>query len=76
MPIFDLSTTNSVLNNFVSELRDIEIQNDPLRFRKNLQRIGEIMAYEISKSLSYKIKSTKTPLGISKSQLLDDRIPL
>ncbi|MCK5280035.1 MAG: uracil phosphoribosyltransferase, partial [Cyclobacteriaceae bacterium] len=74
MPIFDLSTTNSVLNNFVAELRDIEIQNDPLRFRKNLQRIGEIMAYEISKSLSYKIKSTKTPLGISNSQIMDEKL--
>ena len=74
MPIFDLSTTNSVLNNFVAELRDIEIQNDPLRFRKNLQRIGEIMAYEISKSLSYKIISTKTPLGISNSQIMDEKL--
>ena len=74
MPIFDLSTTNSVLNNFVAELRDIEIQNDPLRFRKNLQRIGEIMAHEISKSLSYKIKSTKTPLGISNSQIMDEKL--
>ncbi|MCK5371890.1 MAG: uracil phosphoribosyltransferase, partial [Cyclobacteriaceae bacterium] len=74
MPIFDLSKTNSVLNNFVAELRDIEIQNDPLRFRKNLQRIGEIMAYEISKSLSYKIKSTKTPLGISNSQIMDEKL--
>lgn len=57
MPIYDLSTTNSVLNTFVSELRNIETQNDPIRFRKNLQRIGEIMAYEISKTFSYTTKS-------------------
>lgn len=57
MPIYDLSTTNSVLNTFVSELRNIETQNDPIRFRKNLQRIGGIMAYEISKTFSYTTKS-------------------
>lgn len=74
MPIYDLSTTNSVLNTFVSELRNIETQNDPIRFRKNLQRIGEIMAYEISKTFSYKTKSIKTPLGISNSQLLNERL--
>jgi uracil phosphoribosyltransferase len=74
MPIYDLSSTNSVLNTFVSELRNVEIQNDPLRFRKNLQRIGEIMAYEISKTFTYNVKSIKTPLGMVQSQLIDERL--
>lgn len=50
------------------------MQNDPLRFRKNLQRIGEIMAYEISKTFTYNVKSIKTPLGIDQSQLMDERL--
>ena len=74
MPIYNLSNTNSVLNTFVSELRNIKIQNDPIRFRKNLQRIGEIMAYEISKTFSYEIKSAKTPLGINKSQMMNEKL--
>jgi uracil phosphoribosyltransferase len=63
MPVFDLSQDNSVLNIFVSELRDVEIQHDPIRFRTNLARIGEVMAYEISKTFSYKAKSINTPLA-------------
>ena len=48
MAIIDLSTSHSILNTFVSELRNVDVQKDPMRFRKNLVRIGEIMAYEIS----------------------------
>ncbi len=55
--------SNSILNRFISELRDINIQTDSLRFRKNLERIGEIFAYEISKTLIYEKKMVKTPLG-------------
>jgi len=57
------ATGNSILNKFISQLRDINIQNDSMRFRRNLERIGEIFAYEISKTLLYEKKMVKTPLG-------------
>lgn len=72
MAIFNLSEQNSLLSTFVSELRNVEIQNDPLRFRKNLVRIGEIMAYEISKTLEFEQKSIKTPLGVHESSFVKD----
>lgn len=59
----NLDNTPSLLSRFVRELRDITIQNDPLRFRKNLERIGEIMAYEISKRLQYHEEEVDTPLA-------------
>lgn len=59
----NLDNTPSLLSRFVRELRDITIQNDPLRFRKNLERIGEIMAYEISKRLQYHEEEVETPLA-------------
>ncbi len=65
MKIVNLSEQNSILNRFVSELRDIDIQRDRLRFRRNVERIGEIMAYEISKTLDYMPLDTQTPLGVS-----------
>ncbi len=74
MPVIDLSKTDSVLNTFVAELRNVEIQQDPLRFRNNLVRIGEIMAYEISKSLSYSTKSVKTPLGNHDTNFIIDKL--
>lgn len=54
---------NSILNQFISEIRNIEVQNDSMRFRRNLERIGEIFAYEISKKLKYETKLITTPLG-------------
>ena len=74
MNIIDLSTSNSVLNTFVSELRNVEIQNDPLRFRRNLERIGEIMAYEISKTFSYQKSPVSTPLGTANANLIDESL--
>lgn len=76
MPIIDLSKTNSVLNTFVSELRNIDIQDDPLRFRTNLVRIGEILAYEISRHLVYEEKTVTTPLGTHASQQISDPLVL
>lgn len=70
MDVINLSEHNSVLNNFVSEIRNIDIQNDRLRFRRNLERIGEVMAYEISKALDYEITETATPLGTAVSSCL------
>ena len=62
----------SIANHFLAELRDVDIQKDSLRFRRNLQRLGEIMATRISASLSYTPQPVKTPLGIAPSQLLRD----
>jgi len=61
--INNLGATNSLFNQFISEIRNIDIQNDPMRFRRNLERIGEIFAYEISKTMPYEKKSIITPLG-------------
>jgi uracil phosphoribosyltransferase len=61
----DLSLHNSLLSQFIAELRDVEIQKDSLRFRRNLERVGEIMAYEISRHLSYRERETITPLGLA-----------
>ncbi len=67
-----LSETNSIANHFISELRDVESQKDRMRFRRNLERLGEIMAYEISKTLNYKEQNITTPLGTAKVQLISD----
>ena len=58
-----LAETNSVANNFLAELRDVELQKDGLRFRRNLERLGEIFAYEISKTLDFNETEVITPLG-------------
>ncbi len=71
--IFDLSKTNSIANTFIAEMRDENIQLDTMRFRKNLERLGEFFAYEISKSLNYQEIDTITPLGIAKGSLLKDQ---
>ncbi|MFW0714295.1 uracil phosphoribosyltransferase [Pedobacter sp. N23S346] len=68
--IFNLSKTKSIANTFIAELRDENIQKDSMRFRKNLERIGEFFAYEISKSLTYISKEVTTPLGISNCEVL------
>ena len=65
MRIVNLGDTNSILNKFVAELRDVDIQKDSLRFRRNVERIGEIMAYEISKEFHYSTKDIQSPLGIA-----------
>ena len=82
--IIELGTKNSIINNFIAELRDVNIQNDRMRFRRNLERIGEAMALEISKSLEYKDVTITTPLfggdGYPKTivgdVLVSDTIPL
>lgn len=74
MRIVNLSEQNTILNRFVSELRDIDIQRDRLRFRRNVERIGEIMAYEISKTLDYNLLETQTPLGLSVTNVPYDQI--
>ncbi len=65
---------NSLLNTFIAELRNKDIQKDSMRFRRNIQRIGEIMAYEISKTLNYKSVEVQTPLGSLNQSLPDEDI--
>lgn len=65
-----------MLNNFVAELRDSRIQKDSLRFRRNLERVGEIFAYEISKELDYSVKKVTTPLGIAEVPTCDTPLVL
>ncbi len=74
MAIINLSKQQSLLGTFVAELRDVNVQQDPMRFRRNLERIGEVMAYEISKTLDYKHVSTKTPLGTVMSPVVADKL--
>jgi uracil phosphoribosyltransferase len=71
-----LSNTNSILNQFISELRDAEIQKDRMRFRLNLERLGEIFAYEISKQLKYEVREVTTSLGIANVPVLAEQIVL
>lgn len=63
MTIHNVGENNSILNQFIAELRDKEIQKDSMRFRKNIERIGEILGYEMSKTLVYSEKAINTPLG-------------
>lgn len=58
MKVIDFSQTNSILNQYISEIRNVEVQNDRLRFRRNIERIGEIMAYEMSKEFTYSVKTS------------------
>jgi len=71
--IFDLSKTKSIANTFVAELRDENIQKDSMRFRRNLERLGEFFAYEISKTLKYTSKEVITPLGLSQCEVLEQQ---
>src|SRR5690606_15835634 len=65
MKVYNFSENNSLLNSFVREIRDVNIQGDRLRFRRNIERIGEIMAYEISKDLAYGRIEITTPLALT-----------
>ncbi len=76
MEVHILDRENTLLSRFISELRDVAIQKDSMRFRRNLERAGEIMAYEISKALSYSPRSVETPLGEAEVMLYDDDVVL
>ena len=65
MKIVNFNKEHSILNQFLAEIRDINIQGDSLRFRRNIERIGEIMAYEISRDLPYKQINIQTPLAMT-----------
>jgi len=76
MKIINFADTPSLVSQFMAELRDVNIQKDMLRFRRNLERIGEIMAYEISKTMSYKKENIQTPLDTAVCDTLDQNIVL
>jgi uracil phosphoribosyltransferase len=71
--IVNLSQQNSLVSNWVAELRDVNVQGDRMRFRRNLERIGEVAAYEISKTLVYNQQEVQTPLGIAEHKILADQ---
>lgn len=74
MEIHYLSEKNSVLNHFLSQIRNVNVQNDSLRFRRNIERIGEIMAYEMSQTFQYKDVEITTPLGVKKTTEIADEL--
>jgi uracil phosphoribosyltransferase len=76
MQIHILSENNSVLNHFLGQIRNVNVHNDSMRFRRNIERIGEIMAYELSKELHYKNIEIQTPLGIKKTTEIEDQLVL
>jgi uracil phosphoribosyltransferase len=76
MKTIQINQTSSILNTFIAEMRDSKIQVDSLRFRRNMERIGEIFAYEISKTLTYKTQEVQTPLGIATQKLPTENIVL
>ncbi len=76
MTVRQLSDQNSIANQFLYELRDVNVQKDRLRFRHNLERLGEIMAYEISQELTYESKDVQTPLGVKRINMPTENIVL
>lgn len=76
MKVINLGESNTILNRFIAEMRDKTIQKDSLRFRRNLERIGEIFAYEISKTLEYENVNVETPLGIANCSLDRQKVVL
>lgn len=73
---FKLNDHNTIANRFIAELRDVNIQKDSMRFRRNLERIGEVLAYEISKTFQYREIEVETPLGVAKAMVPDQPIVL
>lgn len=74
MKIINLADRNSILNQYVAEIRDVNIQTERMRFRRNIERIGECMAYEMSKELTYSVKQVQTPLGVAPASTPDDSL--
>lgn len=76
MKLINFAEQDSIINQFVSELRNIDVQKDRLRFRHNLERVGQMMAYEVSKTLHYSMKKIQTPLALADVNILDEKIVL
>lgn len=73
METINLGKQNSIFNHFIREIRDVNIQKDAMRFRRNIERIGEIFAYEISQKMTYENNDITTPLGISSESLMIEK---
>ena len=69
-----LGQENTILNKFIAQIRDCKIQQDSMRFRRNMERVGEIMSYEISKTLNYQAQTVETPLGEAEMSLISDKV--
>ncbi len=69
-----LNKENTILNKFLAQMRDKRVQHDSMRFRRNMERVGEIMAYEISKSLNYTTRMVETPLGVAAVESISDKV--
>ncbi|PNQ74764.1 uracil phosphoribosyltransferase [Hanstruepera neustonica] len=76
MHVHNLSEQNSILNTFIAEMRNISVQKDSMRFRRNIERAGEILGYELSKTLDYQSSEITTPLGTAKENLPNNDIVL
>ncbi len=76
MATFILNEKNTIGNHFLGQLRDVEVQKDSMRFRRNLERIGELLAYEISKTLPYQTKEVPTPLGTASIPMIEKKVVL
>ncbi len=76
MIIHNLDNSNSVLNHFISEIRDTDIQKDSMRFRRNIERIGEILSYEMSRELAFQSNQVQTPLGVKDVPTVSDQLVL
>ena len=74
MKVINFAETNSIINQYVAEIRDVQVQADRMRFRRNIERIGELMAYEMSKELTYSVKQVQTPLGVAEASTPDDDV--
>ena len=74
MKIHHLAKNNSVLNTFLKEIREQDIQKDSMRFRRNIERIGEVLSYELSKDLSFSSEQIQTVLGVKESEIINDNL--
>jgi uracil phosphoribosyltransferase len=71
--VFELVSRPSVADHFIAELRDVQVQKDPMRFRRNLERVGEVLAYELSRTLAYEEQEVTTPLAVARGRRLAER---
>ena len=76
MKVINLAEKPSLLNQYVKELRSVDVQKDSMRFRRNIERIGEVMAVEISRHLTYAVEQVQTPLAVAEMQVPQDQVVL
>ena len=74
MKVVNFAEQNTIINQYVAELRQVDIQKDRMRFRHNLERIGQMMAFEVSKTLNYSTKQIQTPLALAEVNTPDSNL--